>query len=1409
MATCGPYYRCLWCQDPQQATPLLVSLCDKREPTWLPRMLEDLGSCFDCVIEYQRGKEDMLEIHSELKQPFYEFDIKRIRKYLESHISRRDCVSYDVIDVDGYVTVADRLRTPLLECLKYPNYLMDSRVNELFVQAFQLHSERSEDLDVDEKLPGVYLLLVHSHHQIRRWAIRTVRSLGTVSINDFDDLQLVSKWLFSVLEFGLLYHSPDVLLADCIRPWDPESTSVIPRHLFDSTKPHDFWVGVCMFLTALDAQTLRTQLISGQQQIVDTIVGVFEDHSEMMLEEMDGMSAFWPALQCFVVLLQRLESRVWSVSSRNPNDVLNFVIYNRHYQAELLAMASSDTDKKEDKEEEMVTDDDADMSNSQIAYDWDGRSPPCFVAPKVQTRSFHATLFGWFTAFLLSLVDFGDLAADQFKDIVRFLVCLPVRLRVQDSSREGAMPLLKLRCIETLLQLLEEVLYRKLNKLVAHTAHEWLPVLVSHAQVQQPSDGFCDTIKIPVHELPSFGRLARKLLLFLIKSTPEGPVKKRVIKYIPSLWTERSRLYGDERVVTIHSLSEADTKQFAALLAEIVRGNSRRQRESTDLESTKEDNLIAGMVDDAVGSPLLFDDDIGCNEPEPATPERDCEFPVNSQKCLSCEPGAMSTVSPPDCLKTVQSLPVNGHSVSAMEKNKDDLQSATVTSIENDRKYSLLSKSSSETDDDDDDDDVPLVKRTDYQHKSDGSSDRDEKVGSKLEIAVSTNTFVTNSLLDSSSGTDSDDMTVSKNRTPRASKRVFESSDHVGDSSESDEVWKMFEKKKVRKKTKQVIEISDDSETEEEFKQKTVDNSEKKSDTLVTSSQATSTPLSLRKKAILRLTPIVPFRVNRTTPAVISPVEQACKTVPRWESPEDVQESKPAESRDKDLESDCRGKSVSKFTKELPTTEKKLQTPSTKSVVDRHSANVRKTSYTSKAVHPVHTFAHETDSEMKTNEDDRHEKLDRCEAGTKSLGGTISSNGEEEREDEQSGEDYNIANYLLDDNDRDILMYFDEWDHHDPVTSDTVVRVDALSCVEADLTQQVENSMASNDIRTSNKTQTDALFKKQTVMEKMEIQQQQAPVHHKQQEFKVPAIPAPRSTGATSSGKKQALPISSLPPQTGLKGAAISMPKPLAPAQISTKPRRQMTMDDLMLEILSWDPNYITQYGRERGSNFVKPPNHLTRAMRVGETFSSFQMYLDVFQPLLCLEVWEVVTKGLLAKQLKKPLFDAVVTNVHQAADQAICSVRCDGQISFVDNREWNHVVQGDLVLLKIVKSPLRPTNHPPVIAVVEFVVKQSTLVLDTSVMSQTSQGDEIGLNVTLKMRQTRWMPREKESVELKFVESLVTTMRQWVGLTLAHKNLLLRDILFPSSRQHFCSEEAATQLETLTMQHNTQKVCI
>ena len=55
---------------------------------------------------------------------------------------------------------------PMTEILKYPRLLLDRKVNELFVMALNEMEAIEQQLDVPNKYPGVYLLLVHQNPKV-------------------------------------------------------------------------------------------------------------------------------------------------------------------------------------------------------------------------------------------------------------------------------------------------------------------------------------------------------------------------------------------------------------------------------------------------------------------------------------------------------------------------------------------------------------------------------------------------------------------------------------------------------------------------------------------------------------------------------------------------------------------------------------------------------------------------------------------------------------------------------------------------------------------------------------------------------------------------------------------------------------------------------------------------------------------------------------------------------------------------------------------------------------------------------------------------------------------------------------------------------------------------------------------
>ncbi|XP_062507770.1 uncharacterized protein LOC134184168 isoform X2 [Corticium candelabrum] len=883
---------------------------------------------------------------------------------------------------------------------------------------------------------------------------------------------------------------------------------------------------------------------------------------------------------------------------------------------------------------------------------------------------------------------------------------------------------------------------------------------MSHAQVQRPFDDYSDELNIHFRNLPLLSRLARKVLLFVIKLAPEGRLKKQLLAYIPSLQKKTS--CRNEPILTIYSLSEKETKQFVDLLEEVLKEVCKRQRECTDIQSTQNDKYL---LDQRSGSPLLFDEQSSCEESHTFKVKLEVDN-TNSGKLQNDGFHTLSPARHQDSFKTVNSPAISNSSATKTYNISSDDKVKAVSSDENDKMYSLLSETASETDDD-----VLLVKA---KPSSDlfSSYDSESNESNKDSTIISSKTLS----VECQESTSDNDVPIS---------RLFRHARHIiysDESSDSDDIWKPLRKKRVRSRRKRTMAIANFEESHDEFN---------------TTASVKSTPLIQGKRTpVLRIAPILPLGVYKPSQRVNIPVTQSMTTTDQ-KSLIDLQQVETVQKRGDCVRISSRKSNLqSKQTTSSQLVCLKFQMPSITSLVNRHSSTLHN--------------AHSDDKQVEVP-DDIHFPNERITSVTKvKILETIDQdietkleNGIDQIKEQSYGSDYNITDYLLDDNDQDIMAFFDEWEYTDPETVNEMNRFDSMSCVAADLTEQVENASLSKETKPLDKTQEDTGLEIEETIGKHETKQHETKQVQKstsiqQPEFKVPAVP----TAVSTLDKQRSLSQSFLP-STGAKSVTSVLPNPTLPSQVQTRPFRQLTVDDLLLEVLSWDPNYVTQYGQQNGINSVKPPHNLTRLVQVSDMFLSFQTYLDAFQSLLCLELWEIMTRGLLQKQCKKPLFLAVVTNVHQSADQAISSLCCEGQILFDDSQTWNHIVNGDLVMVTVVKSPLRPIKCPPVLAIVEHVEKHLGSALDTSSMSQCSQPGEENMTVTLKMRQCHWMSKNKETVELKFVESLMTAKRQWLGLIVAYKNLLIKDILCPSCPQHFCSEEAVSKPEMLTTPYN------
>lgn len=222
--------------------------------------------------------------------------------------------------------------------------------------------------------------------QVQKWAVEHVRALGTVTTEEFEDgIAEAVFWVLSVAQNGLLagkdalpgasstVKAKKAILGSSNQSpvWDRSAQTVLPSHLFSSTLPKVYWLGMCMLLKALDGKLLQSEQFwqkaarCGHCTLADAVVQTIQsshfdtnrqdcDSGSMSDDEDAGdpvpmhsvhlsapskslptQTAFWPALQCFITLVERLGASFWKYSSYTPVQIIQKIVSNRHYCREV------------------------------------------------------------------------------------------------------------------------------------------------------------------------------------------------------------------------------------------------------------------------------------------------------------------------------------------------------------------------------------------------------------------------------------------------------------------------------------------------------------------------------------------------------------------------------------------------------------------------------------------------------------------------------------------------------------------------------------------------------------------------------------------------------------------------------------------------------------------------------------------------------------------------------------------------------------------------------------------------------------------------------------------------------------------------------------------------------------------
>ncbi|NWU25343.1 SETX helicase, partial [Dyaphorophyia castanea] len=435
---------CRWCtQSGADTTELLKHYAAQRlSQEDFEGSNDDLCYCLECVVEYHKAREECPRLHKDL----WDLETSRLVAHMEKSMNEDTGEEDELFLVDekgetrlsGYLgpNFENNLRVPLLEILKYPYLLLHKKVSELCVEVLCRMELSHDSFQVFEKYPGIYLFLVHPNEVIRRWAILTARNLGKVDRDDYYDLEEVLTCLFKVIELGL-FENPDIYSSSM---FEKGKLILLPAHLYDTTNYKNYWLGICMLLSVLEEQAMDSLLLGPDKQndFMQSILHTMEKEAAD-----DSTDPFWPALHCFMVILDQLGSKVWG-QLIDPVQAFQTIINSVSYNNEIKNIRSSFRRTKSEPESDYGDDM---MSCSQIVYNYNTEKPQkdtgwkAAICPEycpnmyedMQTLAnvlqsdigrdmrVHHSTFLWFIPFVQSLMDLKDLGVAYIVEVIHYL----------------------------------------------------------------------------------------------------------------------------------------------------------------------------------------------------------------------------------------------------------------------------------------------------------------------------------------------------------------------------------------------------------------------------------------------------------------------------------------------------------------------------------------------------------------------------------------------------------------------------------------------------------------------------------------------------------------------------------------------------------------------------------------------------------------------------------------------------------------------------------------------------------------------------------------------------------------------------------------------------------------------------
>ena len=210
--------------------------------------------------------------------------------------------------------------------------------------------------------------------------------------------------------------------------WNQDLPVQLPQHLFIHTSLKDYWLGLCLLVTSMDASCIRMRLVcatSDHEQLINLISSALEYEDTSVIAGPSKVTAaqasssmFLPALQCLMVFLERLGSQFWRYSLKESESLLRAILANPFLHYELgkwqhSRCVSASTPEVFDSDDSSTGDD---VTDSQLVYETSRR-----VFDKEADNTLLSSALNWMVPFVHSLLDFGELMLETVTLLLRWL----------------------------------------------------------------------------------------------------------------------------------------------------------------------------------------------------------------------------------------------------------------------------------------------------------------------------------------------------------------------------------------------------------------------------------------------------------------------------------------------------------------------------------------------------------------------------------------------------------------------------------------------------------------------------------------------------------------------------------------------------------------------------------------------------------------------------------------------------------------------------------------------------------------------------------------------------------------------------------------------------------------------------